>query len=308
MDGNIDSEPTRNSPFAILGVLAVVLGVVAVVALAGRSTRPVVEGVAQPAPDALVDAPQSPAASAPRRSAEAVPSAPSEPHAAAETAILTHGLAVSPVTCELAEFGPSEQALTAFYQSALTCLGDTWRPVLLAAGGDFADPALDIGSDSASACGPMPDEQEATAFYCGLDETIHMPRQRLFDHVGPYDAAHLAVLAHEYGHHVQYVGGILDAVNEELIGAEEGGDEELGLNRRVELQANCLAGMALASFADRGSVSEELAQAAIDDFRNYLDSDTHGSMENQAYWADVGYAAVEVAECDTFTAPASAVR
>ncbi|ASR37481.1 hypothetical protein BAY61_23525 [Prauserella marina] len=303
MDGNIDSEPVRNSPFAILGVLAVVLGVVAVVALAGRSTRPVVTGVAQPAPDALAAVPQSPAASAPPRFEES-----GTPSVAAGSAILAEGIVVSPVTCELPDFGPSAQALTGFYESALTCLGDTWRPVLLAAGADFTDPELDIASDAASACGPMPDEDEATAFYCGLDETIHMPRQRLFDHVGPYHAAHLAVLAHEYGHHVQYLGGILDAVNEELVGVEEGGAEELRLNRRVELQANCLAGMALASFADRGSVPEELAQAAVDDFRNYLDSDTHGSMENQAYWADVGYSAVAVAECDTFTAPVSAVR
>ena len=73
------------------------------------------------------------------------------------------------------------------------------------------------------------------------------------------------------------------------------------------MQANCFAGAFLAGASGRGSISNELARAAVDDFRNWIDSDTHGASETQREWATRGYQRGDVGHCNTWHAPSEDV-
>lgn len=283
--------PPRNSPLAVAGVLALVLTVVGVTALAGRATvRVAGTAAADPAAAAVAAAPVAP------RSRPA-----GEP-------LLSGDLVLGEVVCVLPDLGATNARLRAFHSAALDCLGEAWRPALRASGATFTQARLEIDPGPGSACGKTPGEDQATAFYCGREETIYLPRRRVLDHLGLHVPAHLAVLAHEYGHHVQERGGILDAAGRRLRHLGQGTPAELRLTRRLELQANCFAGLFLASVAGRGSVTTAQAEEALADFRHGVDSETHGTVANQLRWARTGFTGTSVAACDTWRAPAHAVR
>ncbi|PRX48470.1 hypothetical protein B0I33_104287 [Prauserella shujinwangii] len=217
--------------------------------------------------------------------------------------VVTMALRLPRVTCELPAIGAGEARLRALYEAEIRCLERAWRPVLREAGVPFGPVAVHLGDDPQTECGDLPPPGQATGFYCGEDRTIYLPHTRAVDAFGLDPAAHIATLAHEYGHHVQELSGILDRAGHDLGGHEPGsaGDRELG--RRVELQANCFAGLFLASAAGRGSIDRELAVAATEDFANWVDSDTHGSSATQLRWAKTGFAGPTTAACNTWTAP-----
>src|SRR5207244_1994613 len=101
------------------------------------------------------------------------------------------------------------------------------------------------------------------AFYCPQNHTIYMPYDTLqTDQYGAHPGVYLAVLAHEYGHHVQALSGVFDAYWEQRYDA--GADTETGLelSRRLELQAQCFSGMFLAATYSRGSVDNNILQEA----------------------------------------------
>ncbi|TWE29554.1 neutral zinc metallopeptidase [Prauserella muralis] len=298
MDRFEPGRPERNSPFAIVGVLTLVLGLVVGIALAGRVVRPI-RGMAVAAPGVLADGAGQPSAGSPPRSAEPRPVVE-----LGANPLLADGVTLPRITCTLPELGRSGAQVRRYYDAALGCLDDAWRPVLAAAHEPFAEAGLNIAADADSSCGDMPAEEEATAFYCAADEVIYMPRRRLLEYLEVYEPAHLAVLAHEYAHHVQNLSGILEAASRRLFGAEEGGQKELLVTRRIELQANCFAGLFLAGAAGRGSLPWSEAQAAVNDFRNSVDSDTHGTLENQVRWAERGFEEATTAACDTWDVPA----
>ncbi|MFF5987464.1 neutral zinc metallopeptidase [Prauserella flavalba] len=301
MDRIDDVRPARNNPFAVLGVLVLVLGVVGMVALAGRAAAPV-KGVALPSPDAVHGLVATPSVESPPRALANEPAA--DPGAGP---LLGEGVTLPGVTCDLPGLDGSPERLRTFYSAALTCLDAAWEPVLTGTGSRFAEAGLEIASDAASRCGAMPGEDEATAFYCGADGIIYMPRERLIEYLGLYRPAHLAVLAHEYGHHVQKLSGTLAAMAELMAGLDPGSPGELELTRRTELQANCFAGLFLAAVAGRGEISWEEARSGVGDFANSIDSDTHGTLENQVRWAETGFAADGPSACNTWTAPAAEV-
>ncbi|MEU6646795.1 neutral zinc metallopeptidase [Saccharomonospora sp. NPDC046836] len=280
----------KKSPFVIFGVLALVVGIVVINGFAGRAAKPV-DGVAMPPPDVKGDTGVE--RSAPRGKAT-LPGANS---------LLESDVHLSAVTCELPELGSTEPQLRGFYTATLTCLDAAWQPALAGAGSRFVKAGLEVASEAANACGEMPSEQEATAFYCESDESIYMPTKRLINNMGLYRPAHLSVLAHEYGHHVQKLTGTLDAGSD----LEQGSPGELQESRRVELQANCFAGLFLEKAAGRGAISADDAKAAVDDFRNTYGSDTHGTMDNQIRWAQIGFGADGPAACNTWNTSAQDV-
>ncbi|WP_249043285.1 neutral zinc metallopeptidase [Prauserella muralis] len=225
------------------------------------------------------------------------------PESPAEVPLLTMGTAPPRTTCALPPFAVGETALRAYYRAELRCLERAWRPVLEEAGAPVARVGLVLADDPDTACGDLPPASKATGLYCDVDGTIYLPRARTLDALGERPVPHLATVAHEYGHHLQQVSGILGAANRQLAGFPEDGPEDRELSRRVELQANCLAGMFFASVAGRGSITADDADAAVSDFRNWIDSDTHGTSATQLRWARTGYAATTVAACDTWSVP-----
>ncbi|MGH3861170.1 neutral zinc metallopeptidase [Actinokineospora sp.] len=292
----IAEPPRRNSPLVLFAVLCIVLVGIAWIAVLGKVTSgglsTTVEGVAYAVGENGVG-------ERPRADPGSLTELAANP-------VLTPGGTPRPTTCELPDLDTGAGELESYYRKGITCLDEAWRPVLTSVNLPFRSPGLNIADDPRTKCGFAPHEDEATAFYCARDKVIYMPRERLIRDAGDETAYHLAVLAHEYGHHVQAQAGILRAVQDQERAADE--DEMLELSRRVELQANCFAGAFLAAVAGNGSVDLELAQASVDSFNDTMNSDTHGSRKNQAAWAKAGFTGKSSASCNTWQAPSDEVK
>jgi predicted metalloprotease len=156
-------------------------------------------------------------------------------------------------------------------------------------------------------------------FYCPLDQTVYIDlsffqeMQRRFRAGG--DFAHAYVIAHEVGHHVENQLGLLARVQQRQ--QEVGRTEANQLSVRVELMADCLAGVWAYHSEQRykaleeGDVEEAMAAAAaIGDDRLQKqsqgqvvpDSFTHGSSEQRMRWFMTGLKSGQVQACDTFRA------
>nr|WP_246425202.1 neutral zinc metallopeptidase [Streptomonospora nanhaiensis] len=112
-----------------------------------------------------------------------------------------------------------------------------------------------------------------------------------------------ALLGHEYGHHVQQATGIL----EESYAMERQApteDAELEALRRTELQAECMAGVAMQAMGG-------FDQAEIDRANTFLNSGsdlpTHGTSANRQEWFDNGASADTLEACNTYGAPVADV-
>ncbi|HET9138347.1 neutral zinc metallopeptidase [Actinophytocola sp.] len=296
----------RNSPLRLIGVFGLVLAFVAAIALLGRPDlldgREVIAGTPVAAEGQL-------AAPATRGSTPATPGAPAKPRAVFElqtNPLLADGIGLPQVTCQLPGMARDAEKLRAYYQAAIACLDEAWKPVLGQVNEPFTSPKLEIQAGR-SLCGDAPPANEATAYYCSGGRVIFMPTDRLLSQAGLSQAAHLAVLAHEYGHHVQALSGILNAAYDKGEAFGKDSPEKLELTRRAELQANCFSGMFIASVAGRGSVSAKLARQAADSFRDTVADNSHGSVKHQVKWGRAGYDTNKTAACNTWLAPPTEV-
>jgi predicted metalloprotease len=182
-------------------------------------------------------------------------------------------------------------------------LGQNYQPAELVLFSGFTQSAC---GGASSGVGPH---------YCPADGTVRIDNdffRELSTRFGaPGDFAQAYVIAHEMGHHVQNVTGISGQVHEE---ERNNPDEANELSVRLELQADCLAGVwAHQVFArgdlEAGDIDEALAAAAAvgDDTiqqqaTGTIDQDTwtHGSAEQRSRWFTTGYESGDPASCDTF--------
>jgi predicted metalloprotease len=125
------------------------------------------------------------------------------------------------------------------------------------------------------------------------------------------DFAQAYVIAHEIGHHVQNLQGTSDEVHAARRSEQEGAE---GLSVKLELQADCFAGVWAHATNNRGlletgDLDEALnAAAAIGDDRLQKQSSgrvqpeswTHGSSEQRSRWFRRGYESGSMESCDTF--------
>jgi predicted metalloprotease len=197
-------------------------------------------------------------------------------------------------------------------------LGDTedvWGAVFKQQGSRYDAPKLVLFRGATqSACG-----RASTAvgpFYCPGDREVYLDTA-FFNELNrrfgaPGDFAQAYVVAHEVGHHVQNLMGIMGQFDKAAQRTDARGRNALSV--RLELQADCFAGV-WGHFAQKrnllepGDVDEGLrAAAAVGDDsiqraaqgRVVPESFTHGSAEQRKHWFGVGLESGDVRKCDTF--------
>ena len=206
---------------------------------------------------------------------------------------------------------PEEDRRVQFVSFVLDDAQNTWRQIL---GGRYQDAKLVLFRDQVqSACGFG--QAASGPFYCPGDQKVYIDLsfydelQRRFGAPGEFAQAY--VLAHELGHHVQNLTGIEPQVRRAMQARPDMQNE---LSVRLELQADCLAGVWGHSTAQRqiletGDVESALnAAAAIGDDRIQRMSGgwvqpetfTHGSSAQRVEWFKRGLQSGDMKDCDTF--------
>jgi len=193
-----------------------------------------------------------------------------------------------------------------------------WSDVLPAQTGVKYQPTTLVMYDGATRSGCGGAQAAMGPFYCPIDKKVYLDTSFFRDMKtkfgGGGEFAYAYVVAHEIGHHVQDLLGILDKVDNMKQRVSQTSANALSV--RVELQADCLAGVWANHANDKwkilepGDVERALAtaQAIGDDrlqtaARGYAvpDSFTHGSSAQRQKWLTAGLKSGDINDCDTFS-------
>ncbi|WP_438752807.1 KPN_02809 family neutral zinc metallopeptidase [Pararhizobium sp. O133] len=208
-----------------------------------------------------------------------------------------------------------EEETKAFVSTVLAETEDTWNGIFQASGETYEEPKLVLFRDGInSACGMA---SSATGpFYCPGDHKVYLDMAffdelaQKFDAAGDFAEAY--VIAHEVGHHVQNLLGILPKVNQQRQRVSEAESNQLSV--RVELQADCFAGIwgkytQQKGLLEQGDLEEALnAATQIGDdtlqkrSQGYVvpESFNHGTSAQRAAWFKRGFDSGKLSACDTF--------
>jgi predicted metalloprotease len=213
---------------------------------------------------------------------------------------------------------PASDEMKQFVATVLAETEDTWNGIFQSQGLKYEEPTLKLFSGSiASACGNA--SSASGPFYCPNDRKVYLDTD-FFDQLANQfgasgDFAEAYVIAHEVGHHVQNLTGILPKFNQMRQQMSETEANQMSI--RVELQADCFAGI-WAHFTDqkgileKGDLEEALnaAQQIGDDtlqkkMQGYVvpESFNHGTSRQRVTWFKRGYDSGKLDACDTFNNP-----
>lgn len=234
--------------------------------------------------------------------------APPAPKSEIGANALHANLRLGTLTCALPEFGLDATGQDRFVRAAMSCLDAAWLPVLSAAGIQTRPVQLVVVEKSTQGCEGDPVKPTDTTFYCNKSGTVYWAaRDETNKDWGPADwTQFLFVAMHEYSHHVQNLAGVSAEADQAQEDAGPDTPESLLVSRRIELQAQCLAGMA-ASAAERGSVASAAEiRAMVDTQAEVGDGEqgmrTHGNGDSNRRWATAGYRDNSTSSCDTWSA------
>jgi predicted metalloprotease len=211
--------------------------------------------------------------------------------------------------------GGADDRMTSLVRHVLGETEAVWAEVLPAQKGvKYVDAKLVLYDGSTdSGCGGA--QAAMGPFYCPNDKTVYLDmsffREMQTKYGGGGDFAYAYVIAHEIGHHVQDLLGILDKVDAAKQGVSR--TQANALSVRIELMADCFAGV-WANHAKDLKVTEDDIQKALatakaigDDMlqtaaRGYAvpDSFTHGSSAMRQQWLTTGLTSGQVDACNTF--------
>jgi len=217
-----------------------------------------------------------------------------------------------------ANYSAEEEELVAFVSVVLKDTEDIWKKLFAQSNERYREPKLVLFSSAVeSACGY---NSAATGpFYCPADEKVYIDLNflvQLQERLGATgDFAMAYIIAHEVGHHVQKLLGIMDEFHRNNANVSK---ETYNSNMvRLELQADFLAGI-WAHHAQRtknilepGDVDEAVNAAAMvgDDrlqmkSQGYVvpDAFTHGTSEQRSRWFLRGFQTGDLGQGDTFSA------
>ncbi|RWO75543.1 MAG: neutral zinc metallopeptidase [Mesorhizobium sp.] len=213
---------------------------------------------------------------------------------------------------------PASDEMKQFVSTVLAETEDTWTGIFRAEGLTYEDPKLVLFSAQIrSACGFA--SSAAGPFYCPGDRKVYLDTtffQQLDQQFGASgDFAQAYVIAHEVGHHVQNLTGILPKFNQ--MRQQMGEAEANHMSVQVELQADCFAGVwahftGQKGILEQGDMDEALnaAQQIGDDtmqkkMQGYVvpESFNHGTSQQRQTWLARGYKSGKLSDCDTFNTP-----
>jgi predicted metalloprotease len=202
-----------------------------------------------------------------------------------------------------------------FAKTVLAETEDVWTGIFKAQGATYQKPTLVLFNDQVrSACGFA--SAASGPFYCPGDRKLYIDLgfyDQLANQFGASgDFAQAYVLAHEVGHHVQNLIGVLPQFNEMRQRMNQVEANEM--STRVELQADCFAGVwghftAQKGLLDDGDIEEALnaAQQIGDDTlqrrtQGYVvpESFNHGTSKQRQTWFARGFKSGKLEDCDTF--------
>lgn len=207
--------------------------------------------------------------------------------------------------------------MRAFMEVIMASTEEVWNDIFAKYGKDYPEPVLNLFSGQVrSACGFA--SAASGPFYCPGDKEVYIDLSfyetlaRQFGAKGDFAQAY--VLAHEVGHHVQNVIGILPEFNRmrQTMGKLEVNQTSI----KVELQADCFAGVwghhvGQQGWLEAGDLQEALiaAEKIGDDAiqrrtQGYVvpEAFNHGTSEQRRYWFRRGYESGRIESCDTFNA------
>jgi predicted metalloprotease len=193
--------------------------------------------------------------------------------------------------------------------NALSSLNKTWQPAFAQANIKYQPPKLVFYSRMGrSGCGAA--QSAMGPFYCPEDQGIYLDTefyQQLDQELGAKgEFARDYVIAHEYGHHIQNLLGVSDQIRS---AQQQNPSEANQLSVRLELQADCYAGVWAAKNRDRiepGDIESGLnaAHQIGDDVltkgRAPESAFTHGSAQQRMQWLKKGLDTGNEDACDTF--------
>lgn len=196
--------------------------------------------------------------------------------------------------------------------NALASLDQTWAPVFQQAGIPFQQPTLTFlaGGTERTGCGMA--SSAMGPFYCPADQSIYIDTA-FYDQLdrqlgaGPGDFARYYVIAHEYGHHIQTLTGVADAIRS---AQQQNPSQANQLQVLMELQADCYAGVWAGknrNLIESGDFEEGMSAAsAIGDDTLMRrsgqmanpDSFTHGSSKQRMQALRLGLETGDDTQCD----------
>lgn len=208
--------------------------------------------------------------------------------------------------------------MTEFVATVLAETEDVWNGIMKSEGAAYPEPTLVLFSGAvSSACGNA--SAASGPFYCPGDRKVYIDLS-FFDELAQRfkasgDFAQAYVLAHEVGHHVQNLIGVLPRFNEMRRSMSQ--TEQNQMSIRVELQADCFAGIwghytAQKGLLERGDLEEALnaAQQIGDDTiqrrtQGFIvpESFNHGTAAQRKEWFSRGFETGRLEACDTFNNP-----
>ncbi len=213
------------------------------------------------------------------------------------------------------------EAAATFARQILAGTEDVWTQIFEQNGSSYTPPRMVLFSGAVrSGCGSA--SSSTGPFYCSVDQTVYIDLTFFHEMENRLNAggdfAYAYVIAHEVGHHVQYLMGTLEQVNQQQQRVNQ--TESNQLNVRLELQADFYAGVWAYhdnqnfNSIEEGDIEEGLnAATQIGDDRLQMQSQgyvvpdafNHGTSAQRKRWLKKGLQTGNIADGDTFSIPYS---
>ena len=218
-----------------------------------------------------------------------------------------------------AQFSEEDQELFKFAKQILAGTEDVWTKEFKKMGRTYEPPKLVVFSDVVnSACGNA--TSASGPFYCSGDQCVYLDLEffkSMKSQIGADgDFAYAYVIAHEVGHHVQYLLGTLNAAHQQMARYGQNSAQSNQISVRLELQADFYAGVwayndnKMFGSLEDGDIEEALNAASKigDDYlqkqaygRTMPETFNHGTSAQRSKWLKKGLYTGDINQGDTFS-------